>query len=179
MMSHKIVPAFSSLLTANSLKQWLGTCEDGFDNYQDTHESKVLAPKMQIHLMGTALAKPQMAEWWSAGRTEYLELKTWEIFMEKIKDHFMPIDWKTDTLELLYCCTQGKRDFHTFVADLAQALNALPHGTISTIFHKHHLLFYCNPHLYLRMHAIPSFSIDNTSITPVIRSVLGYACNSA
>ncbi|KAF9481278.1 hypothetical protein BDN70DRAFT_931048 [Pholiota conissans] len=165
-MSNKIVPQFSGPLTANGLKQWLGACEDGFDNYQDTHEDKVLSVKTRIRLTGAALAEPQMAEWWSAGRKEYVELKLWESFVEKLKDRFMPIDWKTDALEMFYRCNQGKMDFRTFASTLAQTINALPSGTISSTIHKHHLLFHCNPHLYLRMRAVPGFSIDDSTQTP-------------
>ncbi len=165
-MSTKIIPPFAGPLTANGLKQWLGVCEDGFDNYEDTHDNKKLSARTRIRLTGAALSEPQMAEWWSAGRKEYLELKLWEAFAEKVKDRFLPVDWKTDALELFYRCTQGKRDFRTFAADLAQTLNALPTGTVSSLTHKYHLVFHCNQHLYLRLRATPGFLIDNAAQTP-------------
>ncbi|KIJ25305.1 hypothetical protein M422DRAFT_273723 [Sphaerobolus stellatus SS14] len=60
-MSNKIVSPFPGPLTANGLKRWLGACEDGFENYEDTHEKK-LTPKTRIRLTGAALIEPQMAE---------------------------------------------------------------------------------------------------------------------
>lgn len=165
-MSTKIIPVFAGPLTANGLKQWLGACEDGFENYQDTHDNKKLGVKTRIRMTGVSLTEPQMAEWWSAGRKEYLELALWETFVDKLKDRFLPTDWKTDALFAFYRCTQGKRDFRTFAAELAAALNALPSGMISTSVHKYHLLFGCNDHLYYRIRAVAGFSLEDTTQTP-------------
>ncbi|KAF8500557.1 hypothetical protein BU17DRAFT_72088 [Hysterangium stoloniferum] len=83
-MSSKIVLPFASPLTANGLKVWLGSCEDRFENYEDTHDRK-LVPKTHIHLTGAALTELQMAEWWALGKVEFLALPSWESFVKK--DH--------------------------------------------------------------------------------------------
>lgn len=165
-MSNKIIQAFVGPLTANGLKIWLGQCEDGFENYQDTHKDFKFSVKTRIRLTGSSLQEPQMAEWWSAGRTEYLELTTWDVFVTKIKDRWLPVDWKTDALERFYGCFQGKRNFRTFAGELSQCLGQLPSGTISSTIYKYHLLFHSHPQLYLRMRALQSFSIESTSQTP-------------
>ncbi|KAF8516448.1 hypothetical protein BU17DRAFT_92794 [Hysterangium stoloniferum] len=67
-MSSKIVLPFAGPLTANGLKVWLGSCEDGFKNYEDTHDKKLM-PKTHIHLTGATLTEPQMAEWWALGKS--------------------------------------------------------------------------------------------------------------
>ncbi|KAF8518647.1 hypothetical protein BU17DRAFT_90698 [Hysterangium stoloniferum] len=164
-MSSKIVSPFAGSLTANSLKVWLGSCEDGFENYEDTHDKK-LVPKTHICLTGAALTEPQMVEWWALGKVEFLALPSWESFVKKVKDRFMPVNWKMDALEQFYSCSQGKCDFRTFAMDLAQCLGTLPSATISTAIYKHHILFYSHPLLYLRMHALQAFDIDNSSQTP-------------
>ncbi|GLB44239.1 hypothetical protein LshimejAT787_1601690 [Lyophyllum shimeji] len=166
LMSGKIVAPFSGPLTANGLKLWLSSCEDGFDNYEDTHEKKTLSAKTRIRLTGAALVEPQMAEWWTASKTEFLALTTWEAFVAKLKARFMPVNWKMDALEQFFGCSQGKRDFRTFTADLAQSLGTLPSATISTTVYKYHILFYAHPLLYLRMRALQGFDIDNTTQTP-------------
>ncbi|KAF6753826.1 hypothetical protein DFP72DRAFT_394630 [Ephemerocybe angulata] len=165
-MSNKIIHPFAGPLTANGLKVWLGQCEDGFDNYQDTHKGAELGVKTRIRLTGASLAELQMAEWWSVGRKEYLELATWEMFVQKLKDRFLPVDWKTDALEKFYGCMQGKRDFRVFAAELVQCCGTLPSGTISTTIIKYHLLFFAHPQLYLRMRALQGFDIASTSQTP-------------
>lgn len=162
-MSSKIIPAYSGPLTANGLKIWLGQCEDGFDNYQDTHKDATLAAKTRIRLTGTALLEPAMAEWWAAGRKEYLELTTWDAFITKLKERFLPVGWKMDALEKFYGCEQGKRDFRVFAAELAQCHGALPSNAISSTVYKYHLFFHSHPQLYLRMRALQSFDIDSTS----------------
>ncbi|KAH6887348.1 P-loop containing nucleoside triphosphate hydrolase protein [Coprinopsis sp. MPI-PUGE-AT-0042] len=157
----KIVPSFSGPLTANAIKVWLGQVEDAMENYVDTHQGAKLEVKTRIRLTGAALLEPQMAEWWSNGRTGYLTLESWEKFVEKLKDRFLPLGWKMDALEKFYGCMQGTRDFHTFASELAQCYSALPSGTITEEIYKHHLLF-SHPQLYLRMRAIPYFDIGRT-----------------
>ncbi|KAF8508974.1 hypothetical protein BU17DRAFT_99346 [Hysterangium stoloniferum] len=164
-MSNKIVSPFASPLTANTLEVWLGSCEDRFENYEDTYDKK-LVPKTCICLTGAALTEPQMVEWWASGKVEFLALPSWEAFVKKVKDHFMPVNWKMDALEQFYSCSQGKHNFHTFAMDLAQCLGTLPSATISTAIYKHHILFYSHPLLYLCMHVLQAFDIDNSSQTP-------------
>ncbi|KIM41270.1 hypothetical protein M413DRAFT_27656 [Hebeloma cylindrosporum] len=165
-MTSKIVAPFSGPLTANSLKIWLSSCEDGFDNYQDTHKDATLSAKTRIRLTGSALTDPQMAEWWVGSKSKFLELATWEDFVKKLKDRFMPVNWKMDALEQFYSCNQGKRDFRSYAADLAQCLGTLPSSTISTTIYKYHILFFSHPHLYLRMRALQGFDIDLSTQTP-------------
>jgi hypothetical protein len=165
-MTSKIVAPFSGPLTANSLKLWLSSCEDGFDNYQDTHKDATLSAKTRIRLTGSALTDPQMAEWWMSSKAQFLALGTWEEFVKKLKDRFMPVNWKMDALEQFYSCNQGKRDFRSFAADLAQCLGTLPSATISTSVYKYHILFFSHPHLYLRMRALQGFDIDLSTQTP-------------
>jgi hypothetical protein len=78
----------------------------------------------------------------------------------------MPVNWKMDALEQFFGCSQGKCDFRTFAADLAQSLGTLPSGTISTTIYKYHILFFSHPLLYLRMRALQGFDIDTTTQTP-------------
>ncbi|KAF8508805.1 hypothetical protein BU17DRAFT_99460 [Hysterangium stoloniferum] len=109
-MSSKIVSPFADPLTANGLKVWLGSCEDGFENYEDMHGKKLM-PKTHIHLTGATLTEPQMVEWWALGKVEFLALPSWESFVKKVKDCFMPVNWKMDALEQFYSCSQGKHNF--------------------------------------------------------------------
>ncbi|KIJ53848.1 hypothetical protein M422DRAFT_242110 [Sphaerobolus stellatus SS14] len=147
-MSSKIVSPFTSPLTANGLKVWLGSCEDGFDNYEDTHDKK-LVPKTHIRLTGGVFGIGYM-----------------RVVVKKLKDHFMPVNWKMDTLKQFYGCSQGKHEFYTFAADLMQCLRTLPSATISTTVYKHHILFYTHPLLYLHMCALQGFNINSSSQTP-------------
>ncbi|KAF8500054.1 hypothetical protein BU17DRAFT_102608 [Hysterangium stoloniferum] len=107
-----------------------------------------------------------MAEWWALGKVEFLALPSWESFIKKVKDHFMPVNWKMDVLEQFYSCSQGKHNFCTFAVDLAQCLGTLPSVTTSMAVYKHHILFYSHPLLHLCMHALQAFDIDNSSQTP-------------
>ncbi|KAJ3538074.1 hypothetical protein NMY22_g5318 [Coprinellus aureogranulatus] len=164
-MTNKIIPSYPGPPSANGIRIWLGQVEDGFDNYEDTHKDAKLSVKTRIRLTGTSLLDPQMAEWWSMGRKEYQELATWDSFVAKLKDRFLPVDWKTDALERFYTCQQGKRDFRVFAAELVQHHTTLPSGTISNTIFKYHLFFFSHPQLYLRMRAIPNFNLDCTSTT--------------
>jgi len=161
----KIVPHFSGPLTANGLKVWLGQVEDAIENYQDTHKDPVLSAKTRIRLTGAALQEPQMAEWWSSGRVKYLALTSWEDFVKKLKERFLPVGWKMDTLERFYGCMQGKRDFRTFSGELAQFHGAVPDGVITDSIYKYHLLFFAHPQLYLCVRASPNFDVDATDLT--------------
>lgn len=165
-MSNKIVSPFTGPITANGLKVWLGQAEDAFENYQDTHKGAELSVKTRIRLTGSSLQEPSMADWWSMGRKEYLELSSWEAFVKKLKDRFLPVDWKTDALEAFYRCSQGKRDFRMFAAELAQLHGTLPTGCISTTVFKYHILFFAHDQLLLRMRALQNFSIDATDMSP-------------
>ncbi|KAF8528435.1 hypothetical protein BU17DRAFT_80784 [Hysterangium stoloniferum] len=89
-MPNKIVSFFASPLTANGLKVWLGSCEDGFENYEDTHDKK-LVPKTHICITGAALTEPQMAEWWASGKVEFLALPSWEAFIKKTPDKLIAL----------------------------------------------------------------------------------------
>jgi hypothetical protein len=165
-MSSKIVAQYSGPVTANGLRVWLSSCQDGFDNYVDTHKDAELSTKTRIRLTGSALTEPAMAQWWVAGKEEYLKLVTWDAFALKVKARWLPIQWKMDALEAFYQCTQGKRDFESFATELATCINSLPSGTISVTTHKYHLLFLANQHLYLRVRALQDFDIEDTKQTP-------------
>lgn len=164
-MSKNLCATYTGPLTANGLKIWLSSCEDAFENYQDTHKDSVLVAKTRIRMTGSALAVPDMAQWWTASKSDYLALASWDAFVEKLKKRFLQVNWKTDALEHFFGCNQGKRDFGTFATDLAQSVGTLPSGTISTTMHKYHLLFYCHNLLYLRMRALQGFDIDATTQT--------------
>lgn len=178
-MSSKIITPFTGPITANALKIWLGRCEDGFENYQDTHKDATLSAKTRIRLTGAALQEASMAEWWSAGRTEYLGLLSWDAFVKKLKARFLPVGWKMDVLEKFYACEQGRRDFQTYVAELAQCYGALPANTISSTVYKYHLLFHSHPQLYLRIRALPDFDVDSSAQTvDTLAALMGHQWDS-
>ncbi|KAF8528191.1 hypothetical protein BU17DRAFT_61486 [Hysterangium stoloniferum] len=183
-LSNKIVLPSAGPLTANSLKVWLGSCEDGFKNYEDTHGKKLI-PKTHIHLTGAALIESQIVEWWASGKVEFLALPSWEAFIKKVKDHFMPVNWKMDVLEQFYSCSQGKCNFCTFAMDLTQCLDTLPSATISMAIYKHHILFYSHPLLYLHIGTAllltMQLDINYTSSTgiPLLMSSTGNATSPA
>lgn len=178
-MASKIIPVFSGPLTANGLKLWLGQCEDGFDNYQDTHKDSTLSVKTRIRLTGSAMQETSMAEWWSLGRKEYLDLGTWEAFVVKLKARFLPPGWKMDALEKFFACEQGRRDFQSYAAELAQAYGALPSDTLSATVYKYHILFHSHPQLYLRIRALPNFDVDSTAVTvDTLTSLMGHQWDS-
>jgi hypothetical protein len=52
--------------------------------------------------------------------------------VQKLKDYFLLVDWKTDVMGRFYWCTQGKCDLCAFAAEFVQFAGALPLGTIST-----------------------------------------------
>jgi len=91
---------------------------------------------------------------------------------KKVKDCFIPANWKMDALAHFYTISQGSSSFMDYAARLQEARNALSSGgtgfTISDSVFKNHLLFFSHPILALHMHSILSFDYAETRVDGLI-----------
>jgi len=119
--------------------------------------SSTLKLSIQVVLTGTGIKMeaPAAKSWWNENREELKALTTWEDFVKKVKDCFVPANWKMDALAQFYGISQGSSSFMDYAARLQEARNTLSSGgtgfTISDSVFKNHLLFFSHPILALCM----------------------------
>ena len=91
--------------------------------------------------------------WCNENCEELKALTSWQEFAVKVKEHFVPVNWKMDALSVFYNVSQGPTTFMEFVTRLQDARNALSSGgpgfAIGDPIFKNHLLFFCHPILSL------------------------------
>ena len=165
-MSTKLdVPVLTGILNAPNINFWLNLCQDSFE-VQAAITSTMLRPAIQIVLCGLKMEAPAVKSWWNENRDQLKLLATWEEFAMKVKEHFIPANWKMDALALFYTISQGSSLFMDYASALQDAHNALSSGgtgfTISDSIFKNHLLFFSHPILCLRIHSMPAFNYVNT-----------------
>jgi len=171
-MSTKLeIPVLSGVLDASNINAWLNLCQDSFEVHAAVNAS-TLKPSIQIVLAGIKMEAPAAKSWWNENRDELKILTTWEEFAKKVKDRFVPANWKMDALALFYGISQGSSSFMDYTAKLQDARNNLSSGgtgfTISDSVFKNHLLFFSHPILALRMRSIPSFDYAKTRVDGLI-----------
>ena len=171
-MSTKLeIPVLSGVLDASNINSWLNLCQDLFEVYAAVNSS-TLKPLIQIVLTGIKIEAVVARSWWNENRDELKALMMWEEFTKKVKDHFVPVNWKMDALALFYGISQGSSSFMDYTAKLQEACNTLSSGrtgfTISDSVFKNHLLFFSHPILALHMHSIPSFDYAKTRVDGLI-----------
>ena len=169
-MASKIITAFSGPITSTALKAWLDNCEDGFAIHKATKSATApeLDVETKIRLAGTNLTEPSMVTWWSANRTDFLALTTWDAFADKVRQRFLSKAFKLVALRTFFLCAQGPSTFLEYAAALADARNAVGTTVISTTIYKYHLLFHAHPLLVLRIVAIPDFDIDKMAVDDLV-----------
>ena len=115
---------------------------------------------------------PTARSWWNENREELKTLTTWEDFANRVRDRFIPANWKMDALAQFYAISQGSSSFMDYTMRLQEARNALSSGgtgfTISDSVFKNHLLFFAHPILSLRMRSIPSFDYPKARVDGLI-----------
>ena len=93
---------------------------------------------------------------------------TWDEFANRVRDRFVPANWKMDALAHFYSISQNSLSFMDYATRLQEARNVLSSGgtgfTISNSVFKNHLLFFSHPILSLQMHSIPSFDYPKARV---------------
>lgn len=111
-------------------------------------------------------------QWWNENRDELKLLTTWTLFAQRVKDRFVPPNWRMDALAKFYSVSQGSSPFADFVSNLQDARDVLASGgtgfTVNDSIIKNHLPFFCHPILSLRIRSIPNFKCANTKLDALI-----------
>ncbi|KAJ7671943.1 hypothetical protein B0H17DRAFT_1208869 [Mycena rosella] len=153
-MSKIDFPKLTTELTSPIIHVWLGCCKDTVEAWQAMNPNKSLAARMIITLAGLRMEEPTAATWWNENRDEVKKLASWDEFAQKVKDHFVPSNWRMTGLAAFYAIHQGPSHFADFAKALQQARNSLASAgagfTISDSMLKNHLLFHAHP--ILRLH---------------------------
>jgi len=66
--------------------------------------------------------------WWNKNWDELKTLTMWDEFAKKVKDRFVPANWKMDALTHFYAISQGSSLFMDYAARLQEARNTLSSG---------------------------------------------------
>jgi hypothetical protein len=136
------------------------------------NSDKVLKPSLQIVLAGLKMDSPPAKHWWNENRDELKLLPTWDTFAQRVKDRFVPPNWRIDALAKFYSISQGSSPFADFVTALHNARNALASSgvgfTLNDSILKNHLLFFCHPILSLRIRSISNFKYGDIKLDTLI-----------
>jgi hypothetical protein len=165
------IPVLSGVLDASNVNSWLNLCQDSFEVHA-AFNSSTLKPSVQIVLAGIKMEAVAARSWWNENREELKALSTWEEFAKKVKDRFVPANWRMDALAEFYGIPQGSSGFMDYAARLQEARNTLSSGgtgfVIGDSVFKNHLLFFSHPILTLRIRSIPSFDYPKLRIDQLI-----------
>jgi len=89
-MSTKLeIPVLSGNLNTLNVNAWLNLCQDSFKVHAAVNSS-TLKPSIQIVLARIKMEAPAVKSWWNENHEELKTLMTWEEFVKKVKDHFIP-----------------------------------------------------------------------------------------
>ncbi|KAJ7769766.1 hypothetical protein B0H14DRAFT_2632658 [Mycena olivaceomarginata] len=173
-MSKLEFPKLTESLTPAVIHGWLGRCEDTYEAWQAMNQDKTIAPGTLITLAGLKMEENTAATWWNENRADLKGLKSWDLFAQKVKDRFVPSNWRMAALAAFYAIQQGSSMFAKFADSLQNARNALAGAgvgyMISDSILKNHLLFHSHPILRLRvsgMNELPfaTMKVDNLIAT--------------
>ncbi|KAJ7745205.1 hypothetical protein DFH07DRAFT_963417 [Mycena maculata] len=96
-------------------------------------------------------------------------------FATRVKDHFIPANWKLTALADFYVLRQGSDPFPEYAKSLQRARNALSSAgsgyTISDSILKNHLLFFSHPILRLRVCGQSSFTYADLRVDTLISNM--------
>ena len=166
------LPLLTGELDAANITSWLNLCTDSFEVWSALNSEKPVKPSLQIVLAGLKMESPLAKHWWNENRDELKVLPTWDAFAQRVKDRFVPANWRMDALAKFYKISQESSPFLDFVTALQTARNALASSgagfTINDSIHKNHLLFFCHPVLSLRVRSIPSFDYGDMKVDALI-----------
>lgn len=166
------LPTLTGNLNAANVTSWLNLCEDSFEAWSAMNSDKVMKISLQILLAGLKMDSTPAKQWWNDNLDELKLLTSWTLFASRIKDHFVPQNWRMDALAKFYSVSQGSLPFTDFVSNLQDAHNTLVSGgtgfTVSDSIIKNHLLFFCHPVLSLRIRSMPNFKYADTKLDTLI-----------
>ncbi|KAK0236868.1 hypothetical protein EDD85DRAFT_790600 [Armillaria nabsnona] len=162
-MSSKLDLPTLANVTSIAILTWLTCCADSFEAWSTLNSDKKIKPEMQILVAGLKLEHAEAAAWWNENWESLKKLATWDEFVAKVKDCFIPSNWCLDALAAFFLVKHGPgADFQLFISDLQTACNALTSaGTGYTIINstvKNHLLFFTHPILSLHVCSTTLFS---------------------
>ena len=166
------LPSLLGDLTAASVNTWLNSCEDSFETWTIFNPSRPLTDANRILITGLKMESPDAAHWWDKNRDELKRLPSWNVFAARIRERFMPSNWKMQALSSIFAISQGSGDFLEFVDRLQRARNILDSAgkpfAISDFMFKNFILFHSNKLLRLRVLSSPSLAYDSIMIDDLI-----------
>ncbi|THU78248.1 hypothetical protein K435DRAFT_876840 [Dendrothele bispora CBS 962.96] len=166
-----VLPALTEPLTADSIQTWITNCDDRIELFSTWNPTVTLSDRTKIMCAAVAfdLSSVKLGSFWGSKRDSCLS-GTWDAFKLWIKSQFLGSDSKVDALQSLYLQAQGLCSFSDFLSNMQSAratLNAYGKTSpfyVSDFLMKSTVLFRCHPTLRLRVRAIPSFSLESTSL---------------
>lgn len=166
------LPLLTGELDAANITSWLNLCTDSFEVWSAMNSDKEMKASLQIVLAGLKMDSPPAKHWWNENRDELKALPNWDAFAQRVKDRFVPANWRMDALAKFYKISQGSSPFLDFVTTLQNARNALASSgsgfTVNDSILKNHLLFFCHPVLSLRIRSIPNFKYGEMKLDALI-----------
>ncbi|KAJ7206744.1 hypothetical protein C8J57DRAFT_1614652 [Mycena rebaudengoi] len=174
-MSKLEFPKFSDPPTSSSVHAWIGRCDDTVEAWQALNPDKVLATRTIITLAGLKLEEPEVATWWNENRDDLKKLASWDLFAQKLKERFVPTNWRMDALASFYAIRQDSSSFPDFTKTLQRARNALASAgagfSINDPILKNHLLFNSHPVLRLRVCGQQDFPYADMKVDALIANM--------
>jgi hypothetical protein len=154
---------------------WLGRCEDTYEAWQALNPEKSMTPRILITLAGLRMEESTAATWWNENRDDLKKLASWSEFATKVKDRFVPSNWRMLALSVFYSIQQGTSSFPNFAKSLQNARNALAGAgtgyTINDSILKNHLLFHSHPILRLRVSGQQNLPFDTMKVDVLIATM--------
>ncbi|KAJ7689594.1 hypothetical protein B0H17DRAFT_1134925 [Mycena rosella] len=174
-MSKLEFPKLTKEPTPVSIHSWLGRCKDTFEVWQAQNADKKMEPHTLITLAGLRMEELTAVTWWNENQAELKKLTAWDEFAQKVKDRFVPTNWRMVALSSFYSIHQGSLSFPKFAKSLQHARNTLASAgagyTINDSILKNHFLFHAQPVLHLRVCGQQAFSYVSMKVDGLIANM--------
>ncbi|KAF7362633.1 hypothetical protein MVEN_00612300 [Mycena venus] len=173
-MSKLEFPKLTDELTPANINGWLGRCEDTYEAWQAQNSDRSMEPCTLITLAGLKMEEGTAATWWNENHETLKKLGSWSMFAEKVKERFVPSNWRMVALAAFYAVQQGSSPFSEFVKSLQDVRNALAGAstgyTINNSIMKNHL-FYSHPILCLHVTGQQNLPFDTMKLDTLITNM--------
>ena len=158
-MAHPTLDVYKpegGIVTPPSLRAWLVKCHAQLVAHY--HSASGIVSKEAIETMGSSLEDPKMKDWWSNGKSKFVQM-AYEDWVQAIEGRWIsPLVVHKATRDF-YTTHQGSKDFASYYTELFSKYTLVDSTYIPDEAYKSVLVFNSHPVLMHEVLATPGFNL--------------------